>query len=314
MKKSLCYLSFTCLLFFLLLFPKTAASSARTGLMLWFNTLLPSMLPFMILSGLLIRSGFLEKLLSFTGNFWKKVFGLTPMGGYGLLTGIFCGYPMGAKTAADLYRSQYITRQEASYLLAFSSHPGPAFLSSYLCTELLHREDLIPAAYGILYLSSFLTSLIFRPFYHFSGTSVQASPKKEVSRNFSWGEALDTSIMDSFLGITRLGGYILLFSLLQGILEVLPYLPVDLKALLLGFTEITTGTSALAQRPWDWSVTFPLLLAAAASGGLCIAFQTRSMLNETDLSLAPYLKGKVCTFFITLILGILFVKVLKIIV
>lgn len=167
MKQLLYYLSFTCFLLFLLCFPKTAAEYAKTGLMLWFNTLLPSMLPFMILSGLLIKTGFLEKLLSFTGKFWEKAFGLTPLGGYGLLMGIFCGYPMGAKTAADLYRNQRISRQEASYLLTFSNHPGPAFLSSYLCTELLHQEDLVLPAYIILYLSSFLTSLLFRPFYSF---------------------------------------------------------------------------------------------------------------------------------------------------
>ena len=314
MKKLLYYLSFTCFLLFLLLFPKNAAEYAKTGLMLWFNTLLPSMLPFMILSGLLIKTGFLEKLLSFTGRFWKSVFGLTPMGGYGLLMGIFCGYPMGAKTAADLYRNHCISRQEACYLLTFSNHPGPAFLSSYLCGELLHQEELALPAYGILYLSSFLTSLIFRPFYSFSKEPDRHQKRKEASSVFSWGEALDTSIMGSFLSITKLGGYIILFSLFQGILNLLPHLSPNLKCILLGITEITTGTAAIAQQNWALSLTFPLLLAFTAFGGLCIAFQTKSMLGETDLSLTPYLKGKLCTFFITLTLGILFVKIVKVII
>ena len=314
MKKLLYYLPFTCFLLFLLLFPKNAAEYAKTGLMLWFNTLLPSMLPFMILSGLLIKTEFLEKLLSFTGRFWKSVFGLTPMGGYGLLMGIFCGYPMGAKTAADLYRNHRISRQEACYLLTFSNHPGPAFLSSYLCAELLHRVELALPAYGILYLSSFLTSLLFRPLYCFSKESDRQLKRKEASSVFSWGEALDTSIMDSFLSITKLGGYIILFSLFQGILQLLPWLPENLKSLLLGITEITTGAAAIAEKNWELSLTFPLLLAFTASGGLCIAFQTKSMLGETDLSLAPYLKGKLCMFFITLTLGILFVKIIKVII
>ena len=314
MKKLLYYLSFTCFLLFLLLFPKNAAEYAKTGLMLWFNTLLPSMLPFMILSGLLIKTEFLEKLLSFTGRFWKSVFGLTPMGGYGLLMGIFCGYPMGAKTAADLYRNHCISRQEACYLLTFSNHPGPAFLSSYLCGELLHQEELALPAYGILYLSSFLTSLIFRPFYSFSKEPDRHQKRKEASSVFSWGEALDTSIMGSFLSITKLGGYIILFSLFQGILNLLPHLSPNLKCILLGITEITTGTAAIAQQNWALSLTFPLLLAFTAFGGLCIAFQTKSMLGETDLSLTPYLKGKLCTFFITLTLGILFVKIVKVII
>ena len=307
-------LSFSCFLLFLLFFPKTAAQYAKSGLMLWFNTLLPSMLPFMILSSLLIKTGFLEKLLSRTKGFWKSVFGLTPMGGYGLLMGIFCGYPMGAKTAADLYQDHRISRQEACYLLTFSSHPGPAFLSSYLCTELLHREGLALPAYGILYLSSFLTSLIFRRVYPFEKASCTKVKIKEASSAFSWGEALDTSIMNSLLSVTKLGGYILLFSLLQGILQLLPYLPAELKCLLLGFTEITTGTLAIIQRGWNLSFTFPLLLAFTAFGGLCIAFQTKSMLGETDLSLAPYLKGKLCCFFFTLALGILFVEIVEVII
>ena len=122
MKQLLSYLSFTCFLLFLLLFPKTAAGYAKAGLMLWFNTLLPSMLPFMIFSSLLIKpaSG---KASFFYQTFLEKAFGLTPLGGYGLLMGIFCGYPMGGKTAADLYRNRRISRQEACYLLSFSNHP-----------------------------------------------------------------------------------------------------------------------------------------------------------------------------------------------
>lgn len=314
MKHLLYSLPLSCILFFLLLFPKSAAEYAKAGLLLWFNTLLPSMLPFMILSGLLIKIGFLEKLLSFTGGFWKSVFALTPMGGYSLLTGIFCGYPMGAKTAADLYRSRYISRQEACYLLTFSNHPGPAFLSSYLCAELLRREELSLPAFGILYLSSFLTSLLFRRFYVFSKAPGENIKRKETSSAFSWGEALDVSIMDSFLSITKLGGYIILFSLFQGILALLPCVSPDLKSILLGITEITTGTAAIAQQNWGFSLRFPLLLAFASFGGLCVAFQVKSILSETDLPLAPYLKGKLCTFFLTLTLGSLFVIIVKVII
>ena len=100
----------------------------------------------------------------------------------------------------------------------------------------------------------------------------------------------------------------------HGILQLLPWLPENLKSLLLGITEITTGAAAIAEKNWELSLTFPLLLAFTASGGLCIAFQTKSMLGETDLSLAPYLKGKLCMFFITLTLGILFVKIIKVII
>ena len=314
MKRIFFCLSFSCFLLYLLFFPKTAVACARAGLMLWFNTLLPSMLPFMILSGLFMKAGFAEKLLAITKGFWKSVFHLTPMGGYGLLIGIFCGYPMGAKTAADLYQDHRISRQEACYLLTFSNHPGPAFLSSYLCVELLHREWLILPAYGILYLSSFFTSLLFRRCYSFDENSLPEFKRKEASAAFSWGEALDASIMNSFISITKLGGYIILFSLFQGILKVLPYPSPDLKCLLLGFTEITTGTMAIAERNWPLFLSYPLLLAFTSFGGLCIIFQTNSMLNDTDLPLSPYIKGKLCSFLFTLVLGTLLIKIIKVVV
>lgn len=314
MKRFFEYSFFICFLLFLLLFPEESAESAKSGLMLWFYTLLPSMLPFMILSGILMKAGFIEKVLSFTKGFWKSVFHLSPMGGYGLLMGIFCGYPMGAKTAADLYQCRRISRQEACYLLSFSSHPGPAFLSSYLCAGLLHNKQLILPSYILLYFSSFLSSLLFRRLYPSDLDFQETSNRKETSSVFSLGEALDASIMNSFVSITKLGGYIILFSLFQGILKMLPYPPPDLKCLLLGFTEITTGTMAITERNWKLSLSYPLTLAFTAFGGLCIIFQTKSMLNDTDLPLTPYLKGKCCSFFLTLILGTLFIKIIEIIV
>ena len=107
---------------------------------------------------------------------------------------------------------------------------------------------------------------------------------------------MDTSIMNSFISITKLGGYIILFSLFQGILKVLPYPVSGSEMLLLGFTEITTGTMAIAERNWPLFLSYPLLLAVTSFGGLCIIFQTNSMLNDTDLPLSPYIKGNSVLF------------------
>ena len=63
MKRFFGYIFFICFLLFLLLFPKESTEYAKSGLMLWFYTLLPSMLPFMILSGVLMKTGFIEKIL-----------------------------------------------------------------------------------------------------------------------------------------------------------------------------------------------------------------------------------------------------------
>ena len=305
MKRIFFCLSFSCFLLYLLFFPETAVACARAGLMLWFNTLLPSMLPFMILSGIFMKAGFIEKLLALTKGFWKSVFHLTPMGGYGLLIGIFCGYPMGAKTAADLYQDHRISRQEACYLLTFSNHPGPAFLSSYLCVELLHREWLILPAYGILYLSSFFTSLLFRRCYSFDENSLPEFKRKEASAAFSWGEALDASIMNSFLSITKLGGYIILFSVLLTLLQEIPWQRSFISALA-PTLEVTNGILLLKNTVSDINICYPAVTGLTAFGGFCSIAQTQCMLSGTDLRIFPYIIEKLAAAAAASLLAVLY--------
>ena len=103
MKSKILTLFSICLLFFLLLHPDEGLLGARDGLTLWLNVMLPTLLPFLIFTGILLKSGNLTKLLNPFSLLWKKCFGLSPAGAYVLILGFLCGYPMGAKIAHDLY-------------------------------------------------------------------------------------------------------------------------------------------------------------------------------------------------------------------
>ena len=50
---------------FLLLFPQTALEAASSGLVLWYRNLVPVLLPFLILSNLLIRLDIVSSLLKY---------------------------------------------------------------------------------------------------------------------------------------------------------------------------------------------------------------------------------------------------------
>lgn len=315
MKRLAVICGFFIFLSFLLFFPKHALVHAKTGLMLWFYTLLPSLLPFLILSNLLLHTGILDNFMQKSQIFWRKCFGLSSQGAYALVLGIFCGYPMGAKITADLYEKHRISKEEASYLLTFSSYPGPSFLSAYLCTGLFNRPYLVIPTYIIIYLSGIFCSLFTRRFYRpSSGSSGTFLAKKEISASPSFGELLDISIMNGFETIVRLGGYIILFSILQGMLKLL-FLPLpDIKYLIFGFVEVTTGTSELLHSSYPFSLTYPLALGFTSLGGLCIAAQTKSVLGNTDLSLKPYVLGKLCCSVCTFVLAYLLVEIIKIVI
>ena len=120
--------------------------------------------------------------------------------------------------------------------------------------------------------------------------------------------------MNGLETIVRLGGYIILFSILQGMLKLLLLPAPDIKYLILGFIEVTTGTSELLHSSYPFSLTYPLALGFTSLGGLCIAAQTKSVLGNTDLSLKPYVLGKLCCSACTFVLAYLLVKIIKIVI
>ena len=93
------------------------------------NILIPTLLPFMILTGILIRTDLISQILLPLEPFLSKIFGISPAGACALLFGLLCGYPMGAKVTSDLYTAQKISHREAQYLLTFTNHASPVSVS-----------------------------------------------------------------------------------------------------------------------------------------------------------------------------------------
>ena len=131
---------------------------------------------------------------------------------------------MGARITAQLYEAEEIDRNEACYLLTFCSSPSPAFLSSYVILTAFSGQIHPGFVFGVLYGSNFLTGflfrLVFRRFrlHRHTAHRTHSVEKKEMSKQTSKGNLLDTSIMNGFEIITQLGGYIILFSILSGLL------------------------------------------------------------------------------------------------
>ena len=279
------------LLLYMLLFPKKVLADSLAGLDLWFHTVLPSLLPFMILSNVLIGANVVSQLMRPFSGFFRHVLGLSPEGGYAWLLGLFCGFPMGARLTGDMYRQHRISREEAGYLLTFANQSSPMFLSTYVVLHGLGDSTMTLPVFVIFYASAFLTSLVFR-IRSRRFRLPPSKPKKEVPEQTSYGNLLDTSIMNGFEIITRLGGYIILFSILAGIVLQLPAPLHTAAPFLSGLTEITTGIHTISGTTLPLQVKFTAIVCCTAFGGFSTVAQTSCMLNGTGLSIFTYLKGK----------------------
>ena len=94
--------------------------------------------------------------------------------------------------------------------------------------------------------------------------------------------------MNGFETLTRIGGYIVLFSILTSMIQHLP-LPELLKIILTGLTEITNGIHYLTYTDLSKEYRYILAMAFTAFGGISGLAQTSSMVKDTKLSMKKYI-------------------------
>lgn len=300
------------LLSFFVCCPIEALSASKEGLDLWLNTLIPTLLPFIILTGILIHTNTAEKLFAPLERLWNIVFGVTSPGAYALILGLLCGYPMGTKITSDMYIHGRINKKEAEYLLTFTNHASPVFIRTYLIHLCLEDRIHYGTVYGTLLLASFLTMVIFR-FCIWKGDTItpKTTPenqKTEPSAIGSIGTLLDASIMNGFETLTRMGGHILLFSVISAFIR--HFLKTESAAgyLILGTLELTTGLHFLALSSLPFKIKYLCSMCMTAFGGICILAQTKSLLHQ-DLSVIPYISAKCLNTAITALLSLIFIQV-----
>ncbi len=292
----------------ILSFPADCLSLALNGLNLWFERMIPTLFPFMVLSGIMIR-------MNLTGSFVKilnpvlgKLFNLGPSCVYGIVIGFLCGFPMGAHVTAQLYEQKQISKKEASLLLAFCNNIGPVYFLSFVL-PVLSLKKALPFLIG-MYGLPFLYGLFLRYVLY-----ADQLPKKNAIRTpnapVPLMQALDESIFSSLYSIAKLGGYMIFFNLLF----ILPFLLAkalhlgqNLSNLFIGGTgcllEITGGIGLLGNRaPW-------FVLCILPFGGLSCIAQTYSMIKDTDLSLTEYVMHKMILTAITVFYYLLPAKIL----
>ena len=140
------------LLFFLMLtYPAESLYYAFTGLTLWFQKMIPTLFPFMILSGIMIRMNLTEYFSMLLTPLFKPLFSVNGNGAYCIILGFLCGFPMGAKVVADLYERGKLSHEEASRLLAFCNNIGPIYMISFVL-PLLGLTGKLPYLFGMPYI------------------------------------------------------------------------------------------------------------------------------------------------------------------
>lgn len=295
MKKSISAGAAILTLVLLLSRPDLSFAGASQGLLLWFHTVLPTLLPFMLCSNLIVMLDGVSRLTAPFRPVLTYVLGLSSEGGYVLIAGLLCGYPMGAKTCGEFLAQGRIAEPEARYLLAICNHPSPMFLLGYVAASLNQAVPMILIILA-LYLPLFLMAWAARLVYfrcHSKQLAAASLPRPRLSSPPS--RTFDELMLSSFEVMVRIGGYIMIFSILAAFVQSLPEISLLAQSLFLGLLEITTGIQMISANTTGLLQGF-LLVVIIAFGGISGIFQTRSVLScetkNAGLSIRHYILWK----------------------
>lgn len=317
LKKNLPRAGILLFLALILIFPASSFQGSKKGLLLWFNTLLPTLLPFMILSNLIVQMRITAPLSRVLYPVFHRIFRVSKNGCYPVLIGFLSGIPVGAKTTADMLERGELTEEEGQYLLGLCNNASPMFIMSYISLTQLNRPDIRFALLLILYSSALVSTLLWKALTKnkkrvsalnlaSSDISAHNAAKEDTSGRFDF-KKLDKSIMDAFDVITRVGGYVILFSIAAQIFSDTGPHNSPIKLIILGFVEITTGINKISSAAFSMDIKIALITMITAFGGLSGLAQTNSVISNTRLSIHTYIIQKLLHMTVALSMAALYV-------
>lgn len=291
MKKNIYIIVLSLLVLYILFFPEAAINAAASGLILWYTKMLPTLLPFAILSYIFVNAGIIK---------------------HPLIAGFLFGFPLGSKITAQLVEQGYMDFEQGSRLFAICNNISPIFITGFILNLSLERPDLKGITLFILYFPSLLYYGIDSLCYyrnHYGKQTIHIHfhhNKKAASRSQINFKIIDAGIMSGFETLTKLGGYIMLFSIFANIITCIPFHNVLLSSLLVGLTELTNGIFYISTAPLPFSIQYILIIACTAFGGCSGIVQTASMIKEAKFSIKKYIKTKIICSLASVILAFIY--------
>lgn len=309
----------------LIFYPQESLQASIRGLNMWWEIVFPSLLPFYIVSELLIGFGVVKFIGILLEPLMRPLFKVPGVGGFVWAMGLASGFPSGAKFTARLRQEGQLTRIEAERLVSFTNSSNPLFIFGAVSVGFFNNERL-----GILLaLSHYLGNLCVGLMMRFYGKNHQQEKEtkrkniaiavalKELHRtrikdNRPIGKLLGEAVMSSIQTLLMIGGFIILFSVINKLLyhlhitsllaEVVNillsifHLPDILSIpLISGLFEITLGSQMTSQTDVGATLLQQAIVTSfiLAFSGFSVHAQVASILAQTDIRFHPFFIARI---------------------
>ena len=300
----------------MLIFSNSNISAVKSGLSLWATSIVPSLFPFFVSTELLMHTNIPIILGNILDKYMKPLFNVNGAGSFAFIMGLISGYPMGAKIACEFRKNNICSKEECERLLSFTNNSGPLFIIGTIGISMYRSSTIGFLLFISHFLSCIIVGFIFR-FWKNKNNKINNKfntigyIQKKNSVSFSnLGEIMAESITKSISTMLLIGGFVVIFSSIISILKtsglinlfssilfpILKTFDIDFSfaaPVFTGLLEITTGINSISNIPCkkiSQNIIFTSFLLGL--GGVSVFLQVFSIVSKSDLSIKPYIYGK----------------------
>ena len=266
--------------------------------MLWFNQIFPLLFIFTILSNLIISTNVLQSIPK------KHIMLITYM------IGIIFGFPIGAKLTADFCSRGYIDKNHREILSALANHFSLPFIITYALSGQLN----IHSCYSIYLVSLYLPSaigMIALLSIDKNDSLTQKIPAQGFKLNM---QIVDAGIMKGFETLIKLCGYIVLFSIIARIPQIIADKAIIQKPVFIdiisSILEATNGINIICELPLPHTLSILLCIFLLSFGGMSCIVQTKSIFQGQHYNLKKYILLKSIMSLLSCLIFIILFRIL----
>ena len=306
-------------------FPKDSFEAAVSGLEVWWNVVFPALLPFFVISQVLIGLGVVHMMGVFLEPLMRPLFNVPGTGSFVMAMGLASGFPIGAILTAELRSRNLCSRVEAERLVSFTNTADPLFMFGAVAVGMLNY----PPAGLVITIAHYLSSIVLGFMMRFyrrreTGSTEPIAGRGRLIRlacttlrearekdGRPLGRLMGDALRESINTLLLIGGFIILFSVVIRILGIIGitgtisgYLAIVVKAiglspelapaLVSGFFEIDLGCQyvcLLTSVPIiDKTIVCGVIIAWS---GLSVHAQVASINAGTDIRILPFMIARI---------------------
>lgn len=279
MKKRVFHSMLLCLFICLLWYGKINFENSKKALILWFETLVPSMFCVLVLVRVIFTYGGLHTLAKPFSFLLAKPLNMSKESFVYIIAMMLLGFPAGAAFINDEVTKGCLNRKEGARLLYACSFATPGFIIMTLGNVIFHNIKIGILLFFIQIISGLCLLFCSRK------QPIHAVPKP-MQQEIVFAKVLAKSIKDSGVTLYMMGGYLMLC--MSTIPLITQFLPQFMQLPLLVISEFSSGCIRLAEMPLSSPCLLILISMLLSFGGLCVHMQVICMCEQLAPSYRKY--------------------------